>query len=377
LSVAALLLLGNLFCMACPFTLVRDIGRRVVTPKLRWPRFLRSKWLPLALLLLYFWTYEAFSLWNSPLATACIILGYFAASLAVDTLFRGASFCKYVCPIGQFHFVTSLVSPREVAVRKQSVCGSCRTHDCIRGNQTARGCELYLFQPKKAGNLDCTFCLDCVKACPHDNVALLPVLPAKSLTEDPYRSSIGRLSKRNDFAALALLIVFAAFVNAAGMTAPVMMHEHRWHARLGAHAMPLVVGIFVLLGAVIAPVLLVAICAALNRLIVLRDRLLEFSRRFIYTLVPIGVAMWAAHLFYHFATAWTTSLSFVTPLQIVFLDAGLLLTLYVILRVAEQYGTRMRDVIAIAAPWAALSIALYGAGIWILFQPMEMRGMIH
>ncbi len=92
---------------------------------------------------------------------------------------------------------------------KQSVCGACRTHDCIRGNQNARGCELYLFQPKKASNLDCTFCLDCVNACPHDNVALLPVLPAKTLTEDPYRSSLGRLSKRTDFAALALLIVFA------------------------------------------------------------------------------------------------------------------------------------------------------------------------
>ena len=377
LSVAALLLVGNLFCMACPFTLVRDMGRRVVTPKFRWPRFLRSKWLPVALLLLYFWTYEAFSLWNSPFVTACIILGYFAASLAVDTLFRGASFCKYVCPIGQFHFITSLVSPREVAVRKQSVCGSCRTHDCIRGNETARGCELYLFQPKKASNLDCTFCLDCVNACPHDNLGLLPVLPAKTLTEDPYRSSIGRLSKRNDFAALALLIVFAAFVNAAAMTAPVMMNEHKWHARLGPHAMPLVVGIFVLLGAVIAPVLLVAICAGFNRLIVARDRLWEFSRRFIYALVPVGVAMWAAHLLYHFATAWTTSLSFVTPLQIVCLDAGLLLTLYVILRVAEQYRAGMRQAIAIAVPWAALSIALYGAGIWILFQPMEMRGMLH
>ncbi|MFL6417712.1 MAG: cytochrome c oxidase assembly protein [Bryobacteraceae bacterium] len=377
LSVGALLLVGNLFCMSCPFTLVRDGARRLITPKLRWPKALRSKWLPIVLLLLYFWTYEAFSLWNSPSITAWIILVYFAASLGVDSVFRGASFCKYVCPIGQFHFVTSLVSPREVAVRSRSVCGACRTHDCIRGNETARGCELYLFQPKKASNLDCTFCLDCVKACPHDNVGLLPVLPAKTLIEDPYRSSVGKLSKRTDLAALALLLVFAAFVNAAGMTAPVMMKEHRWHARLGAHAMPLVVGLFVFVGAVIAPVLLTAVCTAFNRLVVERNKVMDLSRRFIYALVPIGVGMWAAHLLYHFASAWSNSVSFVTPLQIICLDAGLLLTLYVILRVAEQYGAGMRRVMAIAAPWAALSIALYGAGIWILFQPMEMRGMIH
>ncbi len=377
LSVGALLLVGNLFCMACPFTLVRDGARRLVSPTLKWPRFLRSKWLPVALLVLYFWSYEAFSLWNSPSLTAWIILGYFAASLTVDSLFRGASFCKYVCPIGQFHFITSLVSPREIAVRKQSVCGSCTTHDCIRGNQTARGCELYLFQPKKASNLDCTFCMDCVKACPHDNVALLPVLPAKTLTEDPYRSSIGKLSKRNDFAALALLIVFAAFVNAAGMTGPVMMYEHKWHARLGPHAMPLVVGAFVLLGAIAAPILLVGLCAACNRLWAGRERNGEMSRRFVYALVPIGVSMWAAHLLYHFATAWFNSLSFVTPVQILCLDAGLLLSLYVIVRLAGQYGTRLTQRIAIATPWAALSLLLYVAGVWILFQPMEMRGMIH
>jgi cytochrome c oxidase assembly factor CtaG/polyferredoxin len=377
LSVAALLLVGNLFCMTCPFTLVRDGARRWITPTLRWPRFLRSKWLPVFLLILYFWTYEAFSLWSSPLATACIILGYFAVSLTVDSLFRGASFCKYVCPIGQFHFVTSLVSPREVAVRRQSVCGSCRTHDCIRGNETARGCELYLFQPKKAGNLDCTFCLDCVNACPHDNVVLLPVLPAKTLTQDPYRSSVGKLSKRNDLAALALLIVFAAFANAAGMTAPVMMVEHRWHFRLGVHAMPLVVGVFVLLGCVVAPNVLVGLCAACNRLLVPPDRTFEVSRRFAYALVPIGVGMWAAHLLYHFATAWTSPLSFVTPAQIICLDVGLLFTLYVMLRIAEQTTAGIERVAAVIAPWAVLAIALFAVGIWILFQPMEMRGMVH
>jgi hypothetical protein len=295
----------------------------------------------------------------------------------IDTLFRGASFCKYVCPIGQFHFVTSLVSPREVRVRQQSVCGACRTHDCIRGNQNARGCELYLFQPKKASNLDCTFCLDCVNACPHDNVALLPVLPAKTLTQDPYRSSLGRLSKRTDFAVLALVIVFAAFVNAAGMTGPVMTYEHKWHARLGAHAMPLVVGIFVLVGAAIVPVLSVGAASAVNRLSIERDQVANLTRRFVYALVPIGVAMWAAHLMYHFATAWTSRLSFVTPVQILLLGAGLLLSLYVILRIAEQSVQRTRRVLAVAAPWAALCLMLYAAGIWILFQPMQMRGMLH
>ncbi len=161
LAVIALLMAGNLFCMACPFTLPRDLARKFVSPRYRWPSRLRSKWIAAGLLVAYLWGYEAFALWDSPRSTAWIILGYFIAAFMVDTVFKGASFCKYVCPIGQFHFVHSLVSPLQVKVREPAVCGSCSTHDCIRGNDRQRGCELHLFQPKKLGNFDCTFCLDC------------------------------------------------------------------------------------------------------------------------------------------------------------------------------------------------------------------------
>jgi len=368
LSVLTLLVVGNVFCMVCPFTLARDVARRVLPARLRWPRALRTKWLAAALFILYLWAYEAFALWDSPWLTACVIAGYFLAAIAVDGIFRGASFCKYVCPIGQFHFVSSLISPREIGIRSEAVCQSCRTHDCIRGNERARGCELSLFQPRKIGNLDCTFCLDCVKACPHDNVALLPVIPAKTVTLDGYRSSIGRLAKRTDLAALVVLFVFGAFVNAAGMVAPVMRVEHGWHARLGPHAMPLIVAAFVIAGAVIIPAVLVAA--------VLTWQSADTVRRFLFVLVPIGVAMWAAHLLYHVAQMPLLP-DWLTGAQILLLDAGLLLTLYVGWRVALQCAERIRTALALLAPWAAMACLLYGTGIWILFQPMEMRGMMH
>lgn len=99
-SILALLVVGNLFCMACPFTLVSDWGRRALPARLRWPRQLRSKWLAAVLFVLYLWAYEAFGLWDSPWLTAWVVAGYFIAALVIDGLFRGASFCKYVCPIG-------------------------------------------------------------------------------------------------------------------------------------------------------------------------------------------------------------------------------------------------------------------------------------
>jgi ferredoxin len=345
LSVIALLVVGNLFCMACPFTFVRDLGRKVLPANVRWPAKLRNKWLAAMLIVCYLCAYELFGLWNSPWLTAWIIAGYFVAALMIDGIFRGASFCKYVCPIGQFNFISSLVSPREVRVRSQKVCKTCQTYDCIRGNERARGCELYLFQPKKESNLDCTFCLDCVKACPSQNVALLPVLPAATVVKDTYRSSIGKLSRRIDFAALALVIVFGAFVNAAAMTGPVMIWEHHLHAQLGPAAMPWIVAGFILAGAVALPLALSVVGV----------------HRFAFALVPIGFSMWLAHFLYHLA-------GLTTSLQIIILDAGLLLTLYA----GWRSLTRAREL----SFFGAIACGLYAAGIWILLQPMQMRGMM-
>src|SRR5262249_17000477 len=145
------------------------------------------------------------------------------AAFVVDGMFKPATFCKYVCPIGQFHFVQSLVSPFEVRVRDAALCRSCTTHDCLHGNAQQPGCELELFQPAKRGNFDCTFCLDCVRACPHDNVGIIATPPALSLFSDRRASERGLYFKRLDFAVLIAILVFGAFVNAAGMTDTVMM----------------------------------------------------------------------------------------------------------------------------------------------------------
>ena len=91
---------------------------------LHWPRRLRNKWIPTALFALILFFYELFSLWSSPWLTAWVIVGYFAAILLIDGLFKHATFCKFICPIGQFNFVASTVSPLEVEVREQNVCST-------------------------------------------------------------------------------------------------------------------------------------------------------------------------------------------------------------------------------------------------------------
>jgi polyferredoxin len=311
LAVIALLMAGNLFCMACPITLPRDLARKFVSPRFRWPHRLRSKWIAVGLFAFYLWAYEAFAIWNSPVMTAWIIVGYFVAAFVVDMLFKGASFCKYICPIGQFHFVHSLLSPLEVKVREVEVCGSCTTYDCTRGNGRQRGCEMQLFQPRKRGNFDCTFCLDCVQACPQQNVGILRVAPAQHLIEDRHASGIGRLGRRPDVAALALILAFGAFVNAAGMTGPVMMWMHHWHPRLGS--MITAVTLLYAAGLLVVPAMLAAACGWASHLGV-KASWTHLTGSFTLALIPIGFSMWFAHFSNHlFAMPpWIPSLEIVS-----------------------------------------------------------------
>ena len=64
-------------------------------------------------------TYELFDLWALPRATAYLVIAYFGAALLVDLVFSGATFCKYLCPIGQFNFVASTMSPLELQIKER------------------------------------------------------------------------------------------------------------------------------------------------------------------------------------------------------------------------------------------------------------------
>jgi len=435
--VLALLVAGNAFCFACPFMLPRRVAKRILPAALPWPRVLRTKWLAVALLLLFFWGYEAFALWSSPWLTAWVIVVYFVGAFVVDGFFRGAAFCKHVCPIGQFHFVHSTLSPLEVSVRSPSVCASCTTKDCItgryeapvgrslplvpelaaggravapppgspslRGRRVQSGCELWLFQERKVGNLDCTFCLDCIHACPHENVGILGREPGRELWEDPFRSGVGRLSRRPDLAALAVVLTFAAFVNAFGMVTPVYGFLE-WLGRVsGVGNEPVLLGIVFVAGLGLLPLSLVMAAAAATRLLTgSPPGVRTLATRYAWGLLPVGFGMWVAHYLFHFLIGALTIVPVVQqyllelglpsggpprwgmgaivpegwllPLNLLFLELGLLVSLLVTYRIARALHGDRRSAVAGSLPWWGLALALSGAGIWLLIQPMEMRG---
>jgi polyferredoxin len=406
--VFVLLLAGNFFCLACPFILPRQLARRFFRPRYNWPQRLRNKWVSIALFVLILFAYELFDLWSSPWWTAWLILGYFLGVLFVDGVFKHASFCKFVCPIGQFNFVASTISPLEVRVRNQEVCADCRTKDCIRGrrNQSSelkviqRGCELALFQPLKVGNMDCTFCLDCVHACPHDNVGIISRLPAGELTIDTQRSGIGFFSRRKDLAALSMVFTFGAILNAFGMVSPVYALQS-WlaHVLHINHEAP-VLGLLFVMALVIEPALLLVLAGWLTQIWGgSRRAILPLVMRYSYALVPLGFGIWLSHYGFHFLTGLYTIIpvfqsvltssgwpilgepmwglgglpeNAVYPIELGFLGLGLLGSLLVIYRLAEEGSEIHKGRVFLV--WASLCILLWVSALWLFSQPMEMRG---
>jgi len=406
LLVIGLLAAGNFFCMACPFTLAQRLATAWLPSGWAWPRWLSNKGPAIALLVLFFWAYELFSLWNSPWWTAWIVIGYFAAALTINGLFRGTPFCRYVCPIGQFNFVYSLVSPLEVRVRDPQACASCPSHACLRGSETQPGCEMGLFQPQKQGNLDCTFCLDCVRSCPHDNVGLMAGLPTASLFSND-RLDGGRYKVRTSVLLLMFALTFAALLSAFWMTQSGAALQWQSQDTLGEYGRPLLVTVATILMLLILPLAVVAVIGTVSHRAMRGEGTWRLSvARYLPALIPVGLGMWAAHYTYHFlagagtlvTAGWrfagdyglTASSSlgwscpccagelapWMLPAEFLLLDLGLLLSLYATYAIARKHHGRSRQALAAMAPWMALVLVLFGLGAFLLLEPMQMRGTL-
>ncbi|MCH2139296.1 MAG: cytochrome c oxidase assembly protein, partial [Phycisphaerales bacterium] len=402
--VLGLLLAGNLFCWSCPFMVPRDLAKRLRLDRLSWPHWLRTKWLAVALLVVFLWAYETLALWDSPWWTAWIIIGYFIAATVIDAFFKGASFCKWVCPIGQFHFVQSLCAPRSLQVRDETVCTACDTHDCINGNATSRGCGTGLFLPAKRGGMDCTWCMDCVQACPHDNIALQSRTTASDLRFTRWRGGVGRLFDRPDALALMAVLLAGAFVNAAGMTGPVLAWEDALTARWGLQTTMVPSTIVVIAGIVVVPAIALPVLGGLGTWMGGRRVPLRIGTgRLIAGLLPLGFAMWFVHMLFHLVTAFGSAVpaahralnaldvttgtpnwllgcclalpDWLVPLELLMLNAGVLVSIIVLHALAGPLTRHGRRGLTFGL-WSCTALAIWAAGVWIVLQPMQMRGTL-
>ena len=417
--VLALLLAGNLFCMGCPFTLPRTLAKRLSRSGRRFPARLRSKWLPLLSLFALFFFYEYLDLWASPWLTAWVIAAYFIASFALEAAFSESAFCKYVCPLGSFNFVYSTLSPTQISVRTPDICASCVGKECVNGIYAptptiridqiasagvtrnvevrhgpggALGCGTELFAPQIRGNMDCTMCLDCVRACPHDNVSLFTRAPGREL------SAVDAMPRRWDMSLLFIALAFMSLSNAFGMVPPYYELQGWLAEQLGITSEFVTLLLIFGVANLALPVIAALAAAWLSKLLTrsrqsLRDTVAAFAPAF----APLGFGIWFAHYSFHFLagpglivpvvqeffgfdgdwSAWSFTLDplIIGGLQLVALLGGFLWSL----RLAQKTALRLyaRAALPGLLPWALVFLLLMQSAWQIFTLPMEMRGTLN
>ena len=185
-------------------------------------------------------------------------------------------------------------------------------------------------------------------------------------------------------------------------------------AALGFSSTFFVVTVFYLLCLFALPVLFVTASAMASRWlgssnVPPRDLICRFA----WSLVPLGFAMWMVHYSFHFFTScdsivpvtqrfaadfhlaslgppdWVCSCCRPAPdwllkAEFMMLDVGLLASLYAVWRIVRSQLAASSGnisvppprVMKVALPWVVLVVAPFAAGVWILLQPMQMRGMM-
>ncbi|MBZ0302685.1 MAG: FesM [Anaerolineae bacterium] len=415
LVVLVLLLAGNLFCMGCPFMLPRTLAKRLSLRGRRFPRALRNKWVAIAGLFFIFLLYEWLDLWASPWLTAWVIIGYFAASFVLEAVFTESAFCKYVCPLGTFNFVYSTASPTQISVKDPQICQSCVGKECVNGSYTPEpvirvdqiaggqtkevrhgpegtlGCGTLLFAPQIKSNLECTLCLDCVRACPHDNIGLMVRSPGRELLQPE------AWPQRWDVSFLVILLVAMGLTNAFGMVPPVYALQQWLADTFGLNSELLILLIIFALTGVLLPVSITLLAGTLSRRLTrtghkysLRATIAAFAPAF----VPVGLGIWIAHYTFHLLIGfWTIvpvfqeflglqgdwvrfnaapNMDLISAVQLVGLIGGLLWSLMIAQRAAMRLYRR--DAVPGLLPWALTLIGVVLLAVWIFGLPMEMRG---
>jgi polyferredoxin len=439
LIVIAAFVIGNLFCAACPLMLTRGAARftkRILGREWRWPRRLQHKGIAIALLALFFYAYEAFHLWQSPWLTAWLAIGYFLAAYLVDTLFPAGTFCRYLCPLGQFNFTLAAASPTQIATIDERVCDDCLHKPCLHGrisdvaeregrhtvggalrdavdgprraafiplhevvnpNGAGRfpGCETGLFVPTITSNMDCTLCFNCLRACPYDNVTLRVRTPWRELATRAF----GRGARRSALL-MANLLAWWGALNAFAMVPPYFALAEAIATALGTRAEWVVLAVAFTAVGVIGTATTIGVAALADRAAGWRGPALASFDRWGGVMVALAFGFWSAHYLYHFLTGafaivpvmqhffalrgaaidpdWALARlipqGWLFPVGAAAVAWGAAIALVVTVRIAlAEHGVR-----GLAAMWIVGAFVLLAAAgqILILGLPMEMRGTL-
>ena len=194
-------LVGRAWCSVCPIGAMNEFTSRFGLKKV-FPRFIRSQHLKALALVITVLLMGVFRIHHYPDATSWYLLIWAAAAVIVGVLFAGRSLCAYLCPVGGMLGLYGRIAPFHCGVREDEVCRDCEERECVRGavgwltagfgklkvslRMRKYPCPVNLKVWDMDGTDRCLLCLNCMRACPLDNVALFGRKPLASLWTECY-----------------------------------------------------------------------------------------------------------------------------------------------------------------------------------------------
>jgi len=282
-------LAGRVWCSFCPFGYLGDVAQKIFSLRLKVPGILKNMWWRLGLFLALTWVTTLWALDRSPGGTAWLGLGLTLGAMALAVVFEKRTFCRYVCPLGGVFGLYSMTSPLRLAVKDPEVCRTgCSGKECFDS------CTWFQYPPAMDRGAECALCLDCVRACPHDNIALRAQAPGTDLASfQTHRRSLDEASAIAAVLGVSLL-----------QTAVMLTGWSGWEAKVGSwlHLAPgatLYTITYIVAGAILPLLLLGLLCYASQAQEESRSGMGRALRTYAYCFLPLGLALHAAHNFHH------------------------------------------------------------------------------
>ena len=285
--------MGRFWCSICPIPAPGEwIQRRnIITGRIphlralnkRWPRRFKNMWLQN----FGFLGVALFSviILTRPVVSAWLLLGFILLGVALSVFYKNRVFCRYVCPVGGFIGLYSLVSPLEVRVKDPEVCRTHPTKDCVTGNEHGYGCPWMVYPGKLNRNIDCGMCMECLKTCPKNNIAL---------NVRPFGADLSvQKEYRLDEAYKAFIMLACALVYSTVLLGPWGWLKNWANMESLSHWLIYATG-FLTFVLVFIPGLFGLSCAVSWLLMKREKPLRQVFVSFSYTLVPMGLAAWIA-----------------------------------------------------------------------------------
>lgn len=276
--------MGGAWCTFCPWDTIAGWMEGLSLRK-RWPPGMRNMWPAILLFLSLTWFDEALNLEMGLGMTGWLAIAMVVAASAFVIVFDRKVFCRYGCFVGRLIGLYSMLAPVEVRANDDSVCASCKTMDCYKGNERGVGCPTFLFPRAFDVNINCTLCAECFKTCPHDNMVL---------NLRPWGSDLAReLRPRMDETVLILLLLSLTGFHGLAMSPSWMMLQGGLSRTLGLSETT----VFTMLMSVLI-IIPIGFYAGLMLLASFANGKLAFKRLFMsyaYALLPIAMSYHLAH----------------------------------------------------------------------------------